>query len=115
MMRVVAAVVIVIVALGCGRDSLPQKPQLIVDRESLGFGQEFGSATFIGTQPQDSIQISNGGLEDLTLSATYSGDPAFSIDGPLKTTLKGKEHTFIRVIFAPVQEKIYTGSIAIND
>ena len=86
----------------------------VTDRDSLGFGQEFGSGAFIGTKPTDSIQITNGGLENLEISsATYSGDQAFTAEGPLKMTLKGKETTFIRVIFTPTAEKLYTGSLLI--
>ncbi|MBS1149917.1 MAG: putative lipoprotein [Myxococcaceae bacterium] len=93
---------------------MPQKPQLIVDRESLGFGQEFGSGVYIGTMKTDSIQIQNGGLEDLKIeSAAYTGDQAFVPEGPLKLTLKGKETTFIRVLFTPTAEKVYNGSILI--
>ena len=93
---------------------MPQKPQLIVDRESLGFGQEFGSGVYIGTMKTDSIQIQNGGLSDLKIeSAAYTGDQAFVAEGPLKLTLKGKETTFIRIIFTPTAEKVYTGSILI--
>lgn len=93
---------------------MPTKPQLIVDRESLGFGQEFGSGVYIGTTKTDSIQLMNGGLEDLKIeSAVYSADPSFVAEGPLKLTLKGKETTFIRVTFTPTAEKVYTGSILI--
>lgn len=106
---------IIVASSGCGKESLPQKPQLIVDRESLGFGLEFGSGVYIGTMKTDSIQITNGGLQDLTISsATYSGDQVFAVEGPLKTTLKGKETTFIRVIFTPTEEKMYMGSILIS-
>lgn len=105
---------IIVASVGCGKESLPQKPQLKVDRDSLGFGLEFGSGVYIGTQKTDSVQITNGGLEDLTISsAAYTGDGVFTVEGPLKTTLKGKETTFIRVIFAPTAEKTYSGSILI--
>lgn len=106
---------IIVASFGCGKESLPPKPQLLVDRDSLGFGQEFGSGTYIGTAPADSIQITNGGLADLTIeSAVLSGDPEFTMEGPLKTTLKGKETTFIRVVFTPKLEKVYSGSILIT-
>ena len=76
---------IIVASLGCGKESLPSKPQLIVDRESLGFGQEFGSGVYIGTMKTDSIQIQNGGLEDLKIdSAAYTGSQAFVAEGPLK-------------------------------
>ncbi len=102
---------IIVASLGCGKESLPQKPQLTVDRDSLGFGLEFGRPTYIGTMTTEAIQIRNAGLEDLKIeSATYTGDQAFVIEGPLKTTLKGKENTFIRVIFSPTAEKLYGDS-----
>ena len=105
---------IIVASFGCGKMSLPQKPQLIVDRASLGFGQEFGSCTRIGTAPQDSIKLENGGLEDLVISsAKYTGDSVFTIMGPPKTTLKGKEVTFIQVIFMPTAEKVSNGSIEV--
>ena len=54
-------------------------------------------------------------MQDLTISAaTLSGDPEFAMEGPLKTTLKGKETTFIRVVFTPKAEKVYMGSIVIT-
>ena len=116
----IVGLAIIVASFGCGKVSLPQKPQLIVDRASLGFGQEFGSCTRIGTAPQDSIKIENGGLEDLIISSvTFSGDSAFMINGPAqggmpKTTLKGKEDAFIQVIFMPTAEKIYTGTIEVD-
>lgn len=103
-----------VASTGCGKESLPQKPQLVVDRESLGFGQEFGSGAFIGTMKSDSIQITNGGLETLTIqSAAYTGDPAFVVEGPIKLTLTGKTTTFMKVTFTPTAEKVYTGNILI--
>jgi hypothetical protein len=105
---------IIVASLGCGKESLPTKPQLIVDRESLGFGQEFGSGVYIGTVKTDTIQLTNGGLEDLVFeSALYTGDQAFVPEGPVKTTLKGKQTTFIRIFFTPTAEKVYTGSLMI--
>lgn len=100
--------------VACGKEELPQKPQLILDRETVTFGQEFGNATYIGTRPQESIVIENGGLEPLTLNTSYSGDPAFTIEGPLKSELKGKETTFIRVLFAPTEDTGYGGSLTLT-
>lgn len=98
----------------CGKEELPQKPQLILDRETVTFGQEFGNATYIGTRPQESIVIENGGLEPMQLSASFVGDEVFTVEGPLKSTLKGKETTFIRVLFAPLEETDYEGTITLT-
>ncbi len=103
---------IIVASVGCGKESVTfTKPQLKVDRDSLGFGQEFGSGAYIGTQKTDSIQLENIGTEELKIeSALYTGDSAFVIEGPLKTSLKAKETTFIRVIFTPTAEKLYDKS-----
>src|SRR5262245_16409560 len=94
-------------ALGCtGRDSMPQKPQLFVDRDTIGFGTEFGNATYVGTSPQESLLIKNMGLDNLVISSVdKSGDAVFTLEGPLSNELKGKESTFIRVFFTPTTAK----------
>lgn len=116
---------LIIVALAaCGKEPLPQKPQLLVDRDSIGFSQEFGSGTFVGAKPQESLLITNGGLENLVInSVSLTGDSQFSVDGPspclntdggVPCEVKGKGRTFIRIIFAPTQERNYSASITIN-
>ncbi|MBI3186021.1 MAG: hypothetical protein HYZ28_28120 [Myxococcales bacterium] len=93
---------------------MPQKPQLVVDRDSIGFSQEFGSGTFIGTKPQESLMLQNKGLENLLItSVSMAGDSAFTINGPLKSELKGNERTYIQIIFAPTAEKNYSATITI--
>ena len=105
---------IIVCLWGCGKPTLPDHPQLHLDRDSIGFGQEFGSATFIGTRPQESLLLENGGLEPLVISSvTLTGDSAFTLDGPTSNEVKGKDHTFLRVIFAPTQSKTYSGTLNI--
>ncbi len=97
-----------------GGNDLPVKPQLKLDRSSIGFGQEFGSGTFVGTSPQQSIQITNGGQQDLVISGvTLTGDPAFTKNGPSSTTLKSNEQTFIQLIFTPPAAGPYTAKLTI--
>lgn len=105
---------------------MPEKPQLLVDRDSIGFGQEFDRGTYVGAKPQESLLISNGGLENLVISnVAITGDSAFSIDGPspclgadggtvMPCEVKGKGRTFLRIIFAPTQAKEYAASIVID-
>ncbi len=112
--RSIAVLAVAVTLFGCGKEVLPTKPQLVLDRESIGFGAEFGSGVFIGTTRTETLQIQNGGLEDMTLSAEFMGDAEFKIEGPLKTTLKGKERTFIRVEVSPKAEKIYMGTLTIT-
>lgn len=100
--------------LACGKEDLPESPQLLVDREAITFGGEFGNATYLGQRPQESIVLENGGLEPLELSAQFQGDPAFTMEGPLEARIEGKQRTFIRVIFAPVEERDYSGTIVVT-
>lgn len=114
--RLLCLALTVVALASCGTgEKLPPKPQLKVDRTSLGFGWEFGSGTFIGTKPQESLYIQNGGLENLKISSVdQSGDKEFTFEGPTKMELKGLERTFIRVVFAPTAEKAYRGELTIR-
>ncbi len=98
-------------ALGCGKDSTPQQPQLYVDRDTL----TFGGSVYIGAVPQDSLEIKNNGLDDLILtSTTLTNDGnAFNNVGPTSTQLKGKEHTFVTFYFGPTEARQYTGTFTI--
>jgi len=130
---IIAAVFGIVVGfVGCGNppapcagDSLLQRPQLCPDRDSLGFAQEFGSGTFIGTKPVENLAIRNGGIEDLTLSAVATtGDPAFKFSASWDDTpgdndipgisVKGNTTVFIQVEFAPTQAKQYTASVTVT-
>jgi hypothetical protein len=105
-----AAAAFILALVACEKESLPQEPQLWVNREDIGFG-----LNYIGTKPQESLTIENHGLDDLTIeSATLSGDGAFTLEGPLKTVLKGKERTFLRVIFTPTAAKDYSSTLTIK-
>lgn len=107
----IACASIFVALVACGKPTLPQKPQLQLDRCAIGFAQEFGSGTYIGTRPQESIIVENGGLTDLVISSvtTSGADPtAFEVTGPTKTTLKGLERAYIRVVFAPTEARCYS-------
>lgn len=98
-----------------GEENLPQKPQLIVDRLIVDFGSLAGRGTYVGTEPEESMQIKNGGLETLKInSVTKQGDPEFRFEGPLSTEVKGKQTTFIRVFFKPTSAKRFTGSLTLD-
>src|SRR5437762_11866595 len=54
------------------------KPFILTDRASLGFDQIYGGAEFICTSVQNSLIVSNEGLDDLKISdITYTGSGAF--------------------------------------
>jgi hypothetical protein len=113
----IASAAIVVSLTACGKQQLPEKPQLNLDRCSIGFAQEFGSGTTIGTRPQETLILENGGSTELTISSvTPSGADvsAFEITGPTKSTLKGLERAYIRIVFAPTQERCYAMDMTIN-
>lgn len=113
-LRALVTGLILVALAGCGKESMPDKPQLLLDRASIGFGQEFGSGTYIGTEPQESLLIENGGLQNLEISSvTIAGAAEFRITPPPKKTLKGKEHTFVQIFFKPTQVKAYSATLTI--
>jgi hypothetical protein len=101
-------------------------PQLCSDQASLGFGLEFRTGVTIGTAPQRTIDIRNGGTANLVVeSASRTGDGAFRSDlgyelpdggqgSTLPATIRGGDHLFIRVIFTPTQPIPYSGQIAVR-
>lgn len=112
--------------VACSGDSLTDKAQVCPDRASLGFGQEFGTGTYIGQKPQDTIDIRNGGIANLNVaSATISGDAEFTLsvaynkaDGTIGTELPGavpgNKNLFLRVIFAPTLAKAYSATVTVT-
>ena len=102
----------------CDPDVLLDAAQACPDRASIGFAQEFGSGTVIGTSVQNSIRVLNGGLADLHVSSvTFTGDSAFTMKtapDTLPATIKGNQNFLVTVYFAPTEAKAYTGSIVIS-
>lgn len=99
----------------CQRESPLERPQLCLDRDSLGFGLEFDQGTYVGTRPQESLILRNNGLEDLIIeSIEKAGDGAFTLEGPTSDVVKGKERTFLRVIFAPTEAREYQGTLTVR-
>ncbi|MEW5740891.1 MAG: hypothetical protein AB1938_18370 [Myxococcota bacterium] len=93
------------------------EPHSCPDRASIGFAQEFGSGTFIGTSVQESLSIRNGGVADLQISdISFSGDSAFSmaLEPSVPSTIKGNKNQFVRLTFAPTQARLYTGTLTVT-
>ncbi len=107
---------------GCdGEGSLPEEPQLFVDREELTFGQEFGSGTTVGTEAFESLYIENQGRQTLEITAmTKTGAPAFVVTLPAPLDrgqpllLASGEHVIVQVGFRPQAAQAYTGSLVIE-
>jgi hypothetical protein len=104
--------------VACEGEDLTSSAQACADRGSLGFAREFGSGTFIGQKPQDTLSIRNGGVSDLVItSANYSGDSAFKLTTEptsLPATIKGNKYFYMRVVFEPTEAKLYTGKITVQ-
>lgn len=104
-----ASLAVAALFLAC-EEPTSQQPVLRVDPAVLDFQNRY-----IGTQPQGSIQVFNDGLDDLTLSGVEkSGSGAFTMNGPLETTVTGRKSTFIQVIFTPTQAVTYEGQLTIH-
>jgi hypothetical protein len=101
----------------CDGDSLMSEPHACLDRASLGFGREFGTATIIGTRPVESLTVRNGGVKALEVSgATYSGDPAFTVSFQPETpaSVPGNKNLFVQVEFAPTEARAYAGVVTLT-
>jgi hypothetical protein len=100
---------------------LGANPTLSVDTNELAFGEEFGTATYLGTSAQNSFWITNQGLPALQLkSVTLSGPSAYRMVGPLDlnqnpiNVLDGGEKAAVTVYFTPTALQQYYGSVTIN-
>jgi hypothetical protein len=104
--------------VGCSRSNPPVTPQLVVNREMVGFGTESGLATYIGQVPQDSLDIKNGGSQDLVISGfSLAGDNAFTYvtsATPLPFTVAGLQHTVVSFYFRPTAARMYSATFTIT-
>lgn len=108
-LRVILIGLLVSLAAGCQKP-IPESPQLVVTPEKIDF-----ESRFIGTEPQISLGLRNDGLNDLVISGVdKTGDAAFTLTGPVETSVKGLDVTFIRVLFKPTAVKPYSGSLTIH-
>ena len=120
-MRALGALVAVAVFAwaGCeGEPTPPEAPQIKLDRSSLGFNQEFGSGTYLGTTTPNTLLVINEGRQDLIISSvTESGDTtsSFTIDSYTDTPIKYNDTPgAIRVNFRPRDAGIVTATMTIN-
>jgi hypothetical protein len=86
---------------------------------------EYGSGTYVGTQPIDTIIVKNNGLSTVRIqNVLYSGDAAFSINTAHETDagfedatgefeLEGLKYMLVQVKFAPTAGDRYSGHVKI--
>jgi len=94
----------VALAASCGSSgSLPDKPQIQPDKLALNFGADFGYAVYVGTQPQDTVKLQNGGKQQLVItSVTVAGtDAALYTAVADKLTADSEQSVFISVVYTP--------------
>jgi len=118
----------ILAALSCGGDpNVRQKPFILTDRASLGWGAEFASAVYVGTSVPQSLSVENrSGYEDLVIDdVTKAGDSEFAFRLPgqltgqqpsdvLPHTVKPLKKTYIELTFSPTAVGRYSGSLTIK-
>ncbi|MFN0062926.1 MAG: hypothetical protein ACKVPX_10470 [Myxococcaceae bacterium] len=101
-------------ALTACEETPPEEPTLLIDRTSLGFGQEFNSGTFIGTTGFATLLLKNEGVQDLVISnVSLSAPNTFSFQGPSTTTIELNQSAFIEVRFVPTAVRRDEGTLNI--
>lgn len=115
--------IILLALAGCGGGDdvkLEKGPFLFLDRDSLGFDQEFGSGTYIGTSPLNSLYVENRGDQPLEITEIVNATPPeFALQLPDewkdgKITLQSRAHTSIQMQFTPTKEQVYSGKFTIR-
>ncbi|WP_224242069.1 Ig-like domain-containing protein [Hyalangium gracile] len=116
--------IILLTLAGCGEDDevkLEKGPFLFLDRQSMGFDQEFGSGTYVGASTFNALYIENRGDEPLEITAITKSAPAeFILQVPSeftegqKLTLQSRAHTSIQVQFKPSRVQTYDGKFTIQ-
>ncbi|WP_257453080.1 Ig-like domain-containing protein [Archangium lipolyticum] len=107
---------------GCGgNDDPPVEPQLFVDRDSIGFGQEYGTGAYVNQQISESLYIENTGQQTLEITeVTKSGASQFTMTLPPELAkgepmrLEYGKRAFIQVDFKPTQAKKFEGKLLIK-
>ena len=108
---------ILLALAGCATSDPPTNPQLVVNRDAVGFGGDSGFGAYVGTSRQDSIDIRNGGIQDLVVtSLTLAGDSNFTYAtsaGVVPITIRGLQHMAVSFYFAPTAARAYSGTFTI--
>lgn len=116
--------IILLSLAGCGDGEdvqLEKGPFLFLDRDSMGFDQEFGSGTYVGASTFNALYIENRGDAPLEITAiekiapgefTVQVPPELANGGTLK--LESRGHASVQVQFKPTAAKAYDGRLSIH-
>lgn len=115
------AVVLGAMAIGCGGESgggtLPDKPQIQTDRDSIVVN------SFVNQQLTQTLQVTNKGTQDLVVSGyALSGDPCVTLtnttilqeDGSTSNTIKSNKTGFISMSCKPTSLGTGNSTLTIN-
>jgi len=114
--RAVLLPTVLLAICGCSRSDPPRNPQIVLNREAVDFGTSAGLGTYVGTSRSDSLDIKNGGIQDMVVnSISVSGDSVFTYttSQPLPYTVPGLQHLFVTFYFAPTAAQAYSASAMI--
>ncbi|MBL8949175.1 MAG: hypothetical protein JNK82_00260 [Myxococcaceae bacterium] len=122
--------------VACGEKPPPDGAFILTDKQSFGFGTEFNRpGVIVGASLPNSLIVKNEGLTDLSIDDfVLTGDDAFfmRVEGqecrevpprgndcdPLSSILpvkvKGKQETFVQLIFTPRDVRVYGGTLTIK-
>lgn len=111
---------IILAFAACEKEPLPGAV-LMTDRDSLGFGGEFGSGAFVGTSVTNTLTLWNDGLEDLVISDITLEGQYFRLNDsdpntplPIGTAIQTYDRAFIQVFFEPDAAGDFTGTLTIQ-
>lgn len=114
--RAVMQLFILLALCGCSRSDPPRNPQITVNRDTVDFGTSAGLGTYVGTYRSDSLDIKNGGVQDMVVSSiSISGDSGFTYttSQPLPYTVPGLQHLFVTFYFSPAAAGSYSATATI--
>ena len=116
--------IILLALAGCGEGDevkLEKGPFLKLDRESLGFGTEFGTGTYVGASTFNALYIENRGDEPLEITAIEKIAPGeFIVQVPTELSnggtlkLESRGHASVQVQFKPSSAKTFEGRLSIK-
>ncbi|HEY3451699.1 MAG TPA: choice-of-anchor D domain-containing protein [Myxococcales bacterium] len=119
-MRTLLCALAAVALAACGgptTSDLPEDPLIQPDRIELNFGADFGNAVYVDSSLSDTIQLQNGGKQQLTISKVeLSGPDAafFSVTGQPKTAVESTKSTFVQVTYAPTEPGSHKATLTIT-
>jgi hypothetical protein len=111
---------------GTGGKELQPGVVMATDLTRILFGQDFGDAVLLGTQPVRTLQIFSNGQQDLVISSievvagtdtdggALANPTAFTATGPDISTIPGGKTGFVQVVFNPPAVGLYGAILRIH-